>query len=109
MISPDGRNAAAAEHCSHSRHPAALAGRRGGRRGEGRMTGVAAGAMADVLRVGYPVVYSAEIAGNALPGGPQIRFFSLLFLLRRKGLYGALVSRRPRRLRVYFIVFGDKK
>ena len=73
------------------------------------MTGVAAGAMADVLRVGYPVVYSAEIAGNALPGGPQIRFFSLLFLLRRKGLYGALVSRRPRRLRVYFIVFGDKK
>ena len=48
---------------------------------EGRMTGVAAGALADVLRVGYPVVYSAEIAGNALPGGPQIRFsFSFLFL-----------------------------
>ena len=64
MISPDGRNAAAAEHCSHSRHPAALAGRRGGRRGEGRMTGVAAGVLADVLRVGYPVVYLAEIAGD---------------------------------------------
>ena len=32
--------------------------------GEGIMTGVAAGALADVLRVGYSVVYSAEIAGN---------------------------------------------
>ena len=28
------------------------------------MTGVAAGALADVLRVGYSVVNSAEIAGN---------------------------------------------
>ena len=69
MISPDGCNAAAAEHGSHSCHPTAvtaLAGRRGGRRatGEGIMTGVAAGALADVLRVGYSVVYSAEIAGN---------------------------------------------
>ena len=28
------------------------------------MTGVAAGVLADVLRVGYPVVYLAEIAGD---------------------------------------------